>query len=198
MGRGATGVRAMKLADDDEVVGMEPVDPSREILVISEKGYGKRSKIDDYRVQSRGGKGIITYKVSEKTGRLCGTVSVTDEDDLLIITSQGVIIRVRANEIPTLSRATSGVKLMKSNASVVDFALTDREEEEPEEGEEGSEGAEGVESNAVEAASVTDENGLSPNAQKVQEFADTLASEIEDEGIASADDTDGSDKDEDI
>ena len=188
MGRGATGVRAMKLADDDEVVGMEPVDPSREILVISEMGYGKRSKIDDYRVQSRGGKGIITYKVSEKTGRLCGTVSVTDDDDLLIITSQGVIIRVRANEIPTLSRATSGVKLMKSNkARVVDFALTDREIEEPDEGEEGAEGAEAV---------VDTEEGLSPNAEKVQEFADTLAAEIEAEDIAVSDDAESTDKNE--
>ena len=190
MGRGATGVRAMRLAEDDEVVGMEPVDPSREILVISEKGYGKRSKIDDYRVQSRGGKGIITYKVSEKTGRLCGTVSVTDDDDLLIITSQGVIIRVRANEIPTLSRATSGVKLMKSNnAMVVDFALTDREEEETEEGEAEITGAE------------VPESGLSANAQKVQELADTLAAEIEAEDIAVSDDSkdsDGSNEDEDI
>ena len=173
----------MRLADDDEVVGMEPVDPSREILVISELGYGKRSKIDDYRVQSRGGKGIITYKVSEKTGRLCGTVSVTDDDDLLIITSQGVIIRVRANEIPTLSRATSGVKLMKSNkARVVDFALTDREIEEPDEVE-GEEGAE---------VSIDTGDGLSPNAEKVQEFADTLAAEIEAEDIAAPEDADGS------
>jgi DNA gyrase subunit A len=180
----------MKLADDDEVVGMEPVDPSREILVISELGYGKRSKIDDYRVQSRGGKGIITYKVSEKTGRLCGTVSVTDDDDLLIITSQGVIIRVRANEIPTLSRATSGVKLMKSNkAHVVDFALTDREIEEPDEGEEGAEGA---------VISEGTEDGLSPNAEKVQEFADTLAAEIEAEDIAASEDSSKNEEDNDI
>ena len=168
MGRGATGVRAMKLADDDEVVGMEPVDPSREILVISELGYGKRSKIDDYRVQSRGGKGIITYKVSEKTGRLCGTVSVTDDDDLLIITSQGVIIRVRANEIPTLS-------------------------EEPDELEEGAEGAEGALNTEV---SLETEDGLSPNARKVQEFADTLAAEIEAEDIAAPEDSEDSSKNE--
>ncbi|MBP5262498.1 MAG: DNA gyrase subunit A, partial [Clostridiales bacterium] len=195
MGRGATGVRAMRLADDDEVVGMEPVDPSREILVISEKGYGKRSKIDDYRVQSRGGKGIITYKVSEKTGRLCGTVSVTDDDDLLIITSQGVIIRVRANEIPTLSRATSGVKLMKSNeALVVDFALTDREEEEPEEG--APENGDITDADS-EVTAVTGDNGegLSPNAEKVRELADTLAAEIEAEDIAVSEDKADNDED---
>jgi DNA gyrase subunit A len=183
----------MRLADDDEVVGMEPVDPEREILVISEKGYGKRSKIDDYRVQSRGGKGIITYKVNEKTGRLCGTVSVTDDDDLLIITNQGVIIRVRANEIPTLSRATSGVKLIKANnASVVDFALTEREEDEPEEGEAGKEVSEG--SVNSEATAVT-EDGLSHNAAKVAELADTLAAEIEADGIAASEDAEDEGKD---
>ncbi len=156
MGRTASGVRAMKLEEGDEVVGMEPVDPDKEILVISEKGCGKRSKIDDYRSQTRGGKGIITYKVNEKTGRLVGTVSVTDDNDLLIITSQGVIIRVSASEIPTLSRATSGVRLMKSKtASIVDFALTDHEEEDPEEteGEEGEEGAEVSETSEAPEAS---------------------------------------------
>ena len=155
MGRTASGVRAMKLADDDEVVGMEPVDPDKEILVISEMGYGKRSKIDDYRTQTRGGKGIITYKVSEKTGRLVGTTSVTDDNDLLIITSQGVIIRVSASEIPTLSRATSGVRLMKSKtAQIVDFALADHEEEEPveTEGEAQAEDADAPEGEAPDAA----------------------------------------------
>ncbi len=159
MGRTASGVRAMKLADDDEVVGMEPVDPDKEILVISEMGYGKRSKIDDYRTQTRGGKGIITYKVSEKTGRLVGTTSVTDDNDLLIITSQGVIIRVSASEIPTLSRATSGVRLMKSKtAQIVDFALADHEEEEPVEAE-GEAQAEGADTPEGEAPDAAGDNG---------------------------------------
>ena len=159
MGRTASGVRAMKLADDDEVVGMEPVDPDKEILVISEMGYGKRSKIDDYRTQTRGGKGIITYKVSEKTGRLVGTTSVTDDNDLLIITSQGVIIRVSASEIPTLSRATSGVRLMKSKtAQIVDFALADHEEEEPVEAE-GTAETEGADAPEGEAPDATGDNG---------------------------------------
>lgn len=159
MGRTASGVRAMKLADDDEVVGMEPVDPDKEILVISEMGYGKRSKIDDYRTQTRGGKGIITYKVSEKTGRLVGTTSVTDDNDLLIITSQGVIIRVSASEIPTLSRATSGVRLMKSKtAQIVDFALADHEEEEPMEAE-GTAETEGADAPEGEAPDAAGDNG---------------------------------------
>ncbi len=159
MGRTASGVRAMKLADDDEVVGMEPVDPDKEILVISEMGYGKRSKIDDYRTQTRGGKGIITYKVSEKTGRLVGTTSVTDDNDLLIITSQGVIIRVSASEIPTLSRATSGVRLMKSKtAQIVDFALADHEEEEPVEAE-GTADTEGADAPEGEVPDAAGDNG---------------------------------------
>ena len=140
MGRGATGVRGIKLSDGDKVIGMEPVTENGELLVISENGYGKRSSVDDYKVQNRGGKGLITYKVSDKTGNLIGVTIVNDEHDLLIITDQGVIIRVSAEEIPTLSRATSGVRLMRSkDARIVDFALTDHEVEE----EEGAVGAEG-------------------------------------------------------
>ncbi len=134
-GRSSSGVRGMKVEGDDRIVGMVPVTDNGELLVISEKGYGKRSTVDDYRQQNRGGKGLITYKCSEKTGNLVGCTLVDDEKDILIITNAGVIIRVNAAEIPTLSRATSGVRLMKSNdAAIVDFALT--EHEEPEEDEE--------------------------------------------------------------
>ena len=137
MGRSATGVRGIKLSEKDYVIGMEPVTENGELLVISENGYGKRSSVDDYKVQNRGGKGLITYKVNDKTGNLIGVTIVNDEHDLLIITDQGVIIRVSASEIPTLSRATSGVRLMRSkNAKIVDFALTDHETDEPEEGSE--------------------------------------------------------------
>ncbi|MBP5180225.1 MAG: DNA gyrase subunit A [Clostridiales bacterium] len=138
-GRNSSGVRAMNLADGDEVVGMVPVTEGGELLVISEKGMGKRSSVDEYRQQNRGGKGLITYKVTEKTGPLIGCTLVDDTMDLLIITDTGMIIRVSASEIPTLSRATSGVKLMRSNgASIVDFTIT--EHEEPEEEDENEEG----------------------------------------------------------
>ncbi|SEW32480.1 DNA gyrase subunit A [Ruminococcaceae bacterium KH2T8] len=170
-GRNTSGVRGMKLDDDDVIVGMVPVTEHGELLVISEKGYGKRSGVEEYRQQNRGGKGLITYKVSEKTGNLVGCTLVTDDDDLLIITDSGVIIRVSATEIPTLSRATSGVRLMKaSGASIVDFAITYHEDPE-EEGEEGAEGAEGenpaeaseeiVEAETAETAenTTTEENG---------------------------------------
>ncbi|MBO7452071.1 MAG: DNA gyrase subunit A, partial [Clostridiales bacterium] len=134
MGRNSTGVKGITLSSDDEVVGMVPVTENGELLVISKKGMGKRSRIDEYRTQTRGGKGLITYKVSDKTGPLVGCTLVDDTKDLLIITNQGVIIRVATTEIPTLSRATTGVRLMRAKAAeIVDFAITDHEE--PEEGE---------------------------------------------------------------
>ena len=140
MGRNSTGVRGIKLSEDDEVVGMVPVTENGELLVISKKGMGKRSRIDDYRTQTRGGKGLITYKVSEKTGVLVGCTLVDDSKDLLIITNQGVIIRVATTEIPTLSRATTGVRLMRAkDAEIVDFAIADHVDPEAEEGEESSE-----------------------------------------------------------
>ena len=165
MGRSATGVRGIKLSDKDYVIGMEPVTENGELLVISENGYGKRSSVDDYKVQNRGGKGLITYKVNDKTGNLIGVTIVNDEHDLLIITDQGVIIRVSASEIPTLSRATSGVRLMRSrNAKIVDFALTDHEVEEPEEEgiEEVAEAPENAEDGSTQtegSAESSEENG---------------------------------------
>ena len=132
-GRNSSGVRAMNLSASDEVVGMVPVTDGGELLVISEKGMGKRSSVEEYRQQGRGGKGLITYKVTEKTGPIIGCTLVDDSMDLLIITDTGMIIRVAATEIPTLSRATSGVKLMRSNgASIVDFTVTEHEEPEEE------------------------------------------------------------------
>ena len=164
MGRSATGVRGIKLSEKDYVIGMEPVTENGELLVISENGYGKRSSVDDYKVQNRGGKGLITYKVNDKTGNLIGVTIVNDEHDLLIITDQGVIIRVSASEIPTLSRATSGVRLMRSkNAKIVDFALTDHETDEPEEGsEDGTEQA----SDAAEDITSQEEGSVTAEASE--------------------------------
>ena len=130
-GRNKSGVKGMNLSGEDRIVGMVPVEEGGELLVISKKGYGKRSTVDDYRAQNRGGKGLITYKITEKTGELIGCTLVNNDNDLMIITDQGVIIRVSAEEIPTLSRATSGVRLMRASGSaVVDFAITYHEEEE--------------------------------------------------------------------
>ncbi len=114
MGRTAAGVRGIKLASpEDEVVGMICVeDDSYDILVVSEKGYGKRSKLDDYRVTNRGGKGVKTLNVTEKTGQLIAIKNVKDEDDLMIINKSGIAIRIPVSSLRVMGRATQGVKLI--------------------------------------------------------------------------------------
>jgi DNA gyrase subunit A len=118
MGRTAAGVRGMRVSEkgDDRVVGMvciDPEDQNASILVISEKGMGKRSAIDDYRVQGRGGQGVKTLQVTEKTGKLVAIKSVTDNDDLMITTTSGVTIRTAADELRVMGRATQGVKIIR-------------------------------------------------------------------------------------
>lgn len=114
MGRNATGVKALTLAHDkDEVIGMICVtSPDEDILVVSEKGYGKRSKLDDYRETNRGGKGVKTINITEKTGNLIAIKNVTDKDDLMIINKSGLIIRLAVSELRVMGRATQGVRLI--------------------------------------------------------------------------------------
>ncbi len=115
MGRGATGVRGMQLDEADEVVGMIAVnDPEREtILVVSERGYGKRSSVADYRVTNRGGKGVKTLEVTEKTGQLMAIKLVRDDEDLMIINKSGITLRLSLDNIKVQGRATQGVKLIE-------------------------------------------------------------------------------------
>ena len=116
MGRNAAGVRGIRLANgNDEVIGMVciPKDIKSDVLVVSENGYGKRSKIDDYRVTNRGGKGVKTLNITEKTGALIAIKNVTDTDDLMIINRSGVIIRLGIGSLRIMGRATQGVRLIK-------------------------------------------------------------------------------------
>jgi DNA gyrase subunit A len=115
MGRTAAGVRGIRLAsDDDEVIGMVCMDdPEMNVLVVSEKGYGKRSKLDDYRITNRGGKGVKTLNISEKTGDLIAIKGVTDNDDLMIINKSGITIRMAISDLRVMGRATQGVRLIK-------------------------------------------------------------------------------------
>jgi len=117
MGRNAVGVRGIKLASEsDEVVGMICMDdPEMHVLVVSEKGYGKRSKLDDYRITNRGGKGVKTLNISEKTGALIAIKGVTDNDGLMIINKSGVTIRMSVSDLRVMGRATQGVRLIKLN-----------------------------------------------------------------------------------
>ena len=117
MGRNASGVRGVRLKDDnDEVVGMLSVnDMDSDILVVSENGYGKRSKLDDYRITNRGGKGVKTISITEKTGSLVSIKNVSDGDDLMIINKSGIAIRMEVNSLRVMGRATQGVKLINLN-----------------------------------------------------------------------------------
>ena len=136
MGRTATGVRGVTLGHDkDEVVGMIAVDSSdATILVVSEKGYGKRTDIEDYRVTNRGGKGVKTINVTDKTGELVAIKNVTDADDLMIINKSGIVIRIAVSELRVMGRATQGVRLitLKGNDEIASVAKIDHEDEEEE------------------------------------------------------------------
>jgi len=133
MGRGASGVRGVSLADDqDEVIGMITVhNEDDNILVVSEKGYGKRSSMEDYRVTNRGGKGVKTISITEKTGGLVAIKNVTDSDDLMIINKSGIAIRLGVEDLRVMGRATQGVKLIniRENDSIAAVAKVMKEEE---------------------------------------------------------------------
>ncbi|RWU10405.1 DNA gyrase subunit A [Pedobacter chitinilyticus] len=136
MGRTATGVRGVTLAHDkDEVVGMIAIDsPDATVLVVSEKGYGKRTDIEDYRVTNRGGKGVKTISITDKTGDLVAIKNVTDADDLMIINKSGIVIRIAVSELRVMGRATQGVRLitLKGNDEIASVAKIDHEDEEEE------------------------------------------------------------------
>ena len=137
MGRSASGVRGITLADDnDEVIGMVSVnDMDSEILVVSENGYGKRSALEDYRITNRGGKGVKTLNITEKTGNLVSINNVTDADDLMIINKSGLTIRMMVSDLRVMGRATQGVRLIniKGNDSIAAVTKVMREEDAVEE-----------------------------------------------------------------
>lgn len=113
MGRAATGVRALRLRAGDEVIGLEVVEEGKEVLVVSEGGLGKRTPLEEYRPQSRGGIGLITYKVTPKTGPLVGTAMVEEQDEVMLLTERGVLIRIPVERISQVGRNTQGVKLIQ-------------------------------------------------------------------------------------
>jgi DNA gyrase subunit A len=112
MGRTAGGVRGIELREDDEVVAMEVLEPGGTILSVTEKGYGKRTELDEYRVQSRGGIGIINIQTSERNGKVIGMTQVHDDDEIMVITEQGKILRMASRDIRAIGRATQGVRLI--------------------------------------------------------------------------------------
>ena len=136
MGRAAGGVRAIKLDWGDEVVSMCLVHKDDELLVVTENGFGKRTAVKEYKVQERGGKGILTYdkKKFNKTGELIGAVTVEEDDEVLLINSDGIIIRIAAQDVSQLGRATQGVKIMKvaEDANIISMAKVIKDDKEDE------------------------------------------------------------------
>ena len=133
MGRVAGGVRAIKLDEGDEVVAMELAEKQdEELLVVTQNGYGKRTSVSEYKIQARGGKGLLTYDKSKfkKTGELIGALVVSEDDEILLINSNGIIIRIEAREVSVLGRATQGVKIMRveENANIIAMAKVIKDE----------------------------------------------------------------------
>lgn len=148
VGRGSIGVRGIAMEDNDEVIGMIVVNDveNETVLVVSEKGYGKRTAVEDYRITNRGGKGVITLNITEKTGNLIAIQNVTDEDGLMIINKSGVAIRMGMDEMRVMGRNTQGVKLinLKKNDEIAAIAKVEMDKDVEEDSEEmdGNEGAE--------------------------------------------------------
>lgn len=173
-GRASIGVRGIELKGDDYVIGMDVCnDPDATLMIVTERGFGKKTSVDEYKIQNRGGKGLITYKVSDKTGELVGMLMVHDEDDIMLITSSGVIIRFHVSDVSTIGRATRGVILMKTSDEnlIVGCAKTAREEETDDDATEAVEGtADEVDVDFSDAD--TGENG--PDTDAGQEILEKL------------------------
>ena len=183
MGRTAAGVRAMRLAEGDELVDMLVVDPDLDIFTLTSKGYGKRTSVDDYRLQSRGGKGIKAGVFNEKTGYLVNMKLVSDDNDIMIITTGGTIIRMHADSISHIGRATRGVRVMNVKDSLVatvdvterdDEAETEAPEETaadltPEELAEGAEEVEAEEADEADEAEGSDDEIQADGADEPEE-----------------------------
>ena len=138
MGRAAYGVRGVTLRGDDYAVAMEVVRPGGALLTVTESGYGKRTEIEEYRVQSRGGVGIINIATSERNGQVVGVAYVQEGDELLLITEQGMILRMQTNDVRAIGRATQGVRLIDIEAGDKVVSIARLVEKEDDEGEEGA------------------------------------------------------------
>ncbi len=178
-GRNTMGVRGISLKDDDDVIGMAPIAEGENLLVVSERGFGKRTELEEYRTQTRGGSGLITYRVAEKTGPLVGIALIDDTKDVLLINDVGIVIRLAASEIPILSRVTQGVTLMRSkDGRVVDLAVIDHEDEE--ESEDGSLDPDENDGSA--------DDGLSDDTEEKPESAEDGETEKDDSAYRSEED----------
>ena len=168
MGRDTQGVRSIDLEEGDFVIDMTIIKPGDNIITISSNGYGKRSSIDEYRLQSRAGKGVRAGTFNEKTGYLVGIKPVADDEDVMMISDTGIAIRIQVSEISVIGRDTQGVKVMRLDGSnVASIAVSPHEDEEEElpEGEEGAEGEEADETAKTAEGETADDNGETPSEE---------------------------------
>jgi DNA gyrase subunit A len=158
IGRVSQGVKGIDLSEDDQVIGMEVCTDDTTLLVVTENGFGKRTELEEYKVQNRGGKGVLTYRITKKTGKSIGMMLVSDDNDIMLISSDGTIIRMKVNEISILGRATQGVTLMRMSEGINVVSMARMINEEVEEDEELVEGedTEDVESGTADSIT-TDE-----------------------------------------
>jgi len=136
MGRAARGVIGIRMDEDDVVVGVEIPTEGNSVVTVSEKGFGKRTSVSEYRLQSRGGKGIINLKTVPRVGNVSGILQVTGDEDIMLISDTGNIIRVKVESVPLIHRSTQGVKLidLEPEERLVGMARAEREEEKEEDG----------------------------------------------------------------
>ena len=140
MGRNSMGVRSIDLAEGDEVISVAKIEEGKKVLAITQNGYGKRTEIEEFRCQTRGGKGILAMRLTEKTGLLAAQMLVDDDEDIMLITDDGTIIRIPVEGISTIGRVSQGVRVMRveDESRIVGVTATEREEEEPQQAAEGA------------------------------------------------------------
>ena len=132
MGRNSMGVRSIDLAEGDEVISVAKIEEGKKVLAITQNGYGKRTEIEEFRCQTRGGKGILAMRLTEKTGLLAAQMLVDDDEDVMLITDDGTIIRMPVGGISVIGRVSQGVRVMRveGESRIVGVTATEREEEE--------------------------------------------------------------------
>ena len=156
MGRNSMGVKSMELAEGDEVISVARITEGAQVLAITQKGYGKRTEIDEFRSQSRGGKGILAMRLTDKTGPMAAQLLVHEDEDLMLITDDGTIIRLPVSDISVIGRVSQGVRVMRveGESRIVGVTATEREDD-AEEDEVTEEAVSG--DNALDGAVSTDE-----------------------------------------
>lgn len=171
MGRTASGVRGIRLRDDDYVVGMEILEPGQEVLVVTENGYGKRTNEEEYRLQSRGCVGIKTSQITEKTGPLSAVKAVDGSEDLMLITINGMLIRMAVDSISVTGRSTQGVRLIRlgEDEFVATVAKVEKEVDEEEVVGEGEESSDTVEVDGDETTTEVSESVETTNPETSEE-----------------------------